>query len=188
MRQSTIAALAVLAALGARAGEPVKTKTPSQTVAEHVTFTAPKGWTPEEYANSGGADPVVRYENLSDSLVVRVFGAPGSAYATPNDFMAGPAASSLGSPPEAEGFVAAGGKKLKAWKRRWPIVPSDPHGHAAPALYGVERFAVLPLSGARFAVLSWQRASPAPDLQRTGEKAWAEFLKTARPAKAKKTR
>lgn len=187
MRQFPIAALAVLAALGARAAETVKTKTPSQTVAEQVTFSPPKGWTPEEYANSGGADPVVRFEKLSDSLVVRVFGAPGSSYATPGDFMAGPAASSLGAPPEAEGMVVvAGGRKLKAWKRRWPIVPSDPHGHAAPALYGIERFAVMPLSGGRFAVLSWQRASPAPDLERTGEKAWAELLKSARPAKAKK--
>ena len=62
MRLLLLAVLSVLVPAAHAAEVTVKTKTPAAAVAALVRFTAPKGWTSSDYANSGGADPVVRFE------------------------------------------------------------------------------------------------------------------------------
>lgn len=171
-----------LAAAAAAAEKSVAPKTPGQAVAALVRFTPPKGWSVVEYANAGGADPVVRFEDLSDAVQIRVFGAPGSDYPTPKDFMAGPAASEQGAAPAAAGTVTVAGKKLELFRSRFPIAVSDPH-HPSPTKspLGTELFCVLPLKNGRFAMLAYRRETPIPDIHRKGEIAWEAFLKTVRP-------
>lgn len=186
MKRLIAAGLLLGVACGAAAeGKTVKTKTPASphnTVAAFMRFTAPKGWTPVAYANAEGADPVLRFEKLNDAVQIRLFGAPGSDYPTIKDFMAGPAATEEGAAPAADGTVTVAGKKLPLYRRRFAISVSNPHGPAAPkSPLGVERFCVLPLKGGRFAALAYRRDTPAPDLEGTGEKAWAAFLKTVKP-------
>lgn len=169
-------------AAGAAAEGTVKTKTPAQAVAALMRFSPPKGWTAVEYSNAEGADPVLRFENLADAVQIRVFGASGSDYRTPKDFLAGPAATEMGAAPSAAGTVGVAGRKLALYRRRFPIEVSNPHGPSAPkSPVGTELFCVLPLKDGRFAVLAYRRASPIPDLHQKGEKAWAAFLKTVKP-------
>lgn len=176
MKRLILAAALILgAAAGAAAEGKVKAKTPSQEVAALVSFTPPKGWTLDEYANADGADPVVRFENLVDVVQVRVFGAPRSDYPAPEDFL-------LGSDASEDGTVSVAGRKLALHRRRFAIVPRDPHHPSAlKSPRGKEVFFILPLKDGRYAVIAYLRASPIPDLHRTGEKAWAAFLKTVRP-------
>lgn len=182
MKTFVLAALA-LAAPSARAAESkMKPKTPAAAVAALVRFTAPPTWHPVEYANSEGADPVVRFERLSDAITIKGYGAPGSAYATPEAFLAGPAATSQGAAPEAAGTATVAGKTLKLYRRHFQVDLPDPHGPPAPVMMGSELFAILPVGGKRFVVLSCVRESPAPDLEDVGGKAWAAFLKTVKPA------
>ncbi len=158
----------------------VKTKTPAAAVAALVRFSAPKGWTASDYANSQGADPVVRFENLSDAIAIKAYGAPGSAFATPAAFLSGPAATSQGAAPAAVGTVTVAGRKLKLYRRRFPVNIHDPHGPPVPLMLGSELFAIMPVKGKRFVVLSCLRESPAPDLKGGGEKVWSAFLQTVR--------
>ncbi|MDD5302369.1 MAG: hypothetical protein PHS14_04595 [Elusimicrobia bacterium] len=175
-------ALSLILAAGAAAEEHVTVKTPAQAVAAAVRFTPPKGWTADAYANAEGADPVLRYERFSDAVVIRLFGGPGSDYATPADFLAGPGASEEGAPSAPAGTATVAGKKVELRSRRVPIETADPHRASPPTkLKGTEVFCVLPLKGGRFAVLAYRRESPIPDLHRTGEKAWEAFLKTVKP-------
>ncbi len=176
------AALIVSTAGGAAAEGKVKTKTPAQAVAALVRFTPPKGWNLVEYANAEGVDPVLRFEDLSDVVQIRVFGAPGSDYATPQEFMTGPAATEQGAAPSAAGTVIVAGKKLELYRLRFPIAISDPH-HPSPVKspLGTEIFCVLPLKDGRFAMLAYRRETPAPDMNRKGERAWQAFLKTVKP-------
>jgi len=181
MKRLIASALLLGTAAFAAAEGTVKTKTPAQAIAALVRFTPPKGWTPVEYANAEGADPVLRFEKLSDAVQIRVFGAPGSDYPTIKDFMAGPAATEQGAAPAADGTVTVAGRKLAVYRRRFSTGVSNPHGPAAPkAPMGVERFCVLPLKDGRFAALAYRRETPAPDLEGKGEKAWAAFLKSIR--------
>jgi len=176
------AALILGMTAGAAAEGKVKTKTPAQAVAALVSFSAPKGWRVVDYANAGGADPVLRFEDLSDAVQIRVFGAPGSDYPTPKDFLAGPAATEQGAAPSAAGTVTVAGKKLELHRRRFPIEVSDPHRPSpGKSIMGTEAFCVLPLKDGRFAMLAYRRESPVPDLHRKGEKAWEAFLKTVKP-------
>ena len=96
MRLLLFAVLSTFSPAAGAAEVTVKTKTPAAAVAALVRYTAPKGWTASDYSNSGGADPVVRLENLADAITVKAYGAPGSAYATPEAFLVGPAATSQG--------------------------------------------------------------------------------------------
>lgn len=182
MKRLIAAGLMLGMACGAAAEGTVKTKTPASPldIAALMRFTPPKGWTPVKYAN--GVDPVLRFEKLSDAVQIRVFGAPGTDYPTIKDFMAGPAATEQGAAPAADGTVTVAGRKLAVYRRRYPIAVSNPHGPASPkSPLGVERFCVLPLKDGRFAALAYRRDTPAPDLEGTGEKAWAAFLKTVKP-------
>jgi len=185
MKISLLAAFLILAAAaGARAEEKVKTKTPAQTIGALLAYTPPKGWTAAGYANSEGADPVVRFEKLSDAIVIRLYGAPGSAYATPKDFLAGPAGSAEGAAPDAAGTALVAGRKVELHRRSFSIEASDPHRPSpGKSLKGSEVFGVVPLKKGRFAVVAYRRESPIPDLERAGEKAWAAFLKTVKPKK-----
>lgn len=182
MKRLIASALVLGTAAFAAAEGTVKTKTPAETVAALMRFTAPKGWTPVAYANADGADPVLRFEKLNDAVQIRVFGAPGSDYPAIKEFLAGPAATEEGAAAAVEGTVTVAGKKLTLYRRRYSVGVSNPHGPPMPkAPMGVERFCVLPLKGGRFAMLSYRRETPAPDLAGTGEKAWAAFLKTVKP-------
>lgn len=158
----------------------VNDQTPSQTIAALVSHQPPKGWTVEEYANGGGADPVVAYIDGLDRIAVRVFGAPGSGYKNTASFLAGPAASTMGRKPAAIGSVTVAGRQLTLYKRGVPVNLGDPHAPSGPTTLGREVFCVLPASKGRFIVLSYARESPAPDLERRGEKAWTAFLKTVK--------
>lgn len=174
-------AAAVVALTAAAAEKTVTTTTPSQTIAALVSYQPPKSWEVEEYANGGGADPVIAFIDGSDRLVVRVFGAPGSGYKSPAAFLAGPAAATLGRKPEKAGATRVAGRELALYKRGFPVNLGDPHAPpAGPPRLGKEVFCVLPASGGRFVVLSYARESPAPDRQRRGEKAWAAFLKSVK--------
>jgi len=180
MKRLIASALILGTAAFAAAEGTVKTKTPAQAVAALVKFTAPKGWTPIDYAN--GVDPVLRFEHLSDAVQLRAFGAPDSDYATPADFMAGPAATEMGAAPTADGTAMVAGKKLALYRRKFSTGVSNPHGPPQPkAPLGTELFCVLPLKGGRFAVLAYRRSTPAPDLEGKGEQAWRAFLKTVKP-------
>ena len=113
---------------------------------------------------------------------VRVFGAPGSDYPTPEYFLTGAAASEQGAAPSDAGTVTVAGRKLALRRRRFPIAVSDPHRPSmGKSPLGTEVFCVLPLKDGRYAVLAYLRESPIPDLHRKGEKAWAAFLKTVKP-------
>lgn len=186
MKRLIAAGLWTILATHATAEGTVKTKTPAasplNTVAALVRFTAPKGWSLVEYANADGADPVLRFEKGNDAVQIRVFGAPGSDYPTPKDFMAGPAATEQGAAPAAEGSVTVAGKKRTLYRRRYAVGVSNPHGPATPKPpMGYERFFVLPLKDGRFAAIAHRRDVPAPEVGGDGDKAWTAFLKTVKP-------
>jgi len=160
---------------------------PAAAVDAVVRFAAPAGWTRSDYAN--GADPVVAFENGADRLLVRVYGAPGSAYKTPAEFLQGPAASTLGRPPERAGAATVAGRQTPLYRHRIPVGLGDPHvADGRPPRLGPEVFCVLPArADGRFAVLSHARESEIPDLAGLGEKAWKSLLKSARSAPVPKT-
>ncbi|MDD5302008.1 MAG: hypothetical protein PHS14_02780 [Elusimicrobia bacterium] len=186
MRLALSAVLALSAAASAaipmEASKTVKAPTPSQAVAALISHQPPKGWQVEEYANGGGADPVVAFVDGLDRIAVRVFGAPGSGYKNPASFLSGPAASTMGRKPEKVGSVTAAGRQLALYRRGFPINLGDPHSPSGPASLGREVFCILPASGGRFIVLSYARESPAPDMDQRGEKAWGAFLRTVKLA------
>ena len=149
----------------------------AESAAAFVRYQAPKGWQAQEYAN--GADSVKEFVRDSDRLTVRLYGSPGSSYKTPADFLAGAAASTMGRPPEKAGSAVVAGRKTMVYKRGFPVNLGDPHTPSGgQQMLGSEVFVVLPPAKGRFVVLSWARETPAPDLERAGEKAWAAFLKT----------
>jgi hypothetical protein len=184
MRFALFAVLALAAASSAapsvEAPKTVKKSTPSQSVAALISHQPPKDWKVEEYANGGGADPVLAFVDGLDRITVRVFGAPGGAYKDSAAFLSGPAASTLGRKPEKVGSVTAAGRSLVLYRRGFPINLGDPHVSSGPPMLGKEVFCLLPATGGRFIVLSLSRESPAPDLERRGEKAWEAFLKTVK--------
>lgn len=158
-----------------------KAPSPSKEISAVVRFQPPAGWRREDYANSGGADPVTAFSSGLDRIVVRVFGSPGSAYKDPSSFLAGAAASTMGRPPEKAAEELVAGRRVVVYKRGFPVSLGDPHSPGAPQPpMGKEVFLILPGTKGRFAVLSYARESPAPDLEGAGERAWAEFLKTVK--------
>lgn len=179
MPRSLLAALLCLAAPAWAADKPAPS--PSKAIAAVVRFQAPDGWAAEEYANRDGADPVQAFASGEDRILVRVFGAPGSAYKNPAAFLAGAAASTMGRKPEKTGVELVAGRRVALYQRGFPIALGDPHAPSPPSpAMGREVFLVLSGKKGRFAVLSYSRESPAPDLAGAGEKAWAAFLKTVK--------
>lgn len=184
MRLALFAVLALSAAASAATPvevyKTVKAPTPSQAISGFLRYQAPKDWRVEEYANGGGADPVVAFVDGLDRIAVRVFGAPGSGYKNPASFLSGPAASTMGRKPEKVETVEVAGRRLAVYKRGFSINLGDPHSPSGPTSLGREVFCLLPASGGRFIVLSYARESPAPDMERRGEKAWEAFLKSVK--------
>jgi len=181
MKTALLAVL--LAAAGAAAAAAAATKM-------NLTFKGPEGWRRRDYSNAGGADPVVKFEKGADSITVRQYGAKGSFYRAPEQFMSGPAATTMGKTPDFLGRIKVAGGDVEVYKREFPISTLDPHSaSSAPERMGSETFCVLPAaSDGRFAVLSWSRESPIPDAHDRGEKAWLAFLKTVAPAVTPKTK
>ena len=151
---------------------------PSKVAAALVTWSPPTGWDFSEYANSGGADPVVAYERASDRITIKIFGAPGSFYKNPAGFMAGPSATTMGRPPVRLGEERVLGQTVTVYRHEYPLPDGDPHATAPrPPRMAREIYCVLPaIPDGRFAVLTYARESPAPDMKGTGDKAWKKFL------------
>jgi hypothetical protein len=172
-----VAALLALPASAAPAAP-----SPESAVAALVSLTPPKGWEKTAYANAGGADAVVAYQDGADRLLARVFGAPGSFYETPRAFLTGPAAATMGRRPRPAGRALVAGRRLRVYRRGYPLADGDPHAvSSGRARMASERFVILPPApDGRFVVLSYQRESPVPDPELRGEAAWKAFLKSAR--------
>ncbi len=159
--------------------------TPSKAAAAPLDWTAPPGWTASAYSNAGGADAVTAYEKGLDRIAVKIFGAPKSYYRTPEDFLAGPGATTMGRAPAKSGSARVAGRAVAVYRREYPLPEGDPHAFSqGPPLMAREFFCVLPpFRDGRFAVLSYARESPAPDIKGEGEKAWKAFLAGVRRRK-----
>lgn len=185
----------LLAALAAAAAETPMKKSdapaapaPGDAVAAQWRFAAPEGWRRSDYANAGGVDAVVAFEKGSDRLTLRLFGAPGSFYKTPEAFFAGPAATTMGKAPDRAGSAAVDGRKIAVYSRRYPLADGDPH-MVGPATtrFGDETFCVLPPGAdGRFLVAAYARESPIPDSKGSGEKAWKKLLNSLKRPTPKK--
>lgn len=161
---------------------------PAALVRAAVSFAAPQGWTESAHAN--GPDPVLELRSGEDRISLRLFGGEGSAYATPELFLKGPAASTLGAPPEPAGDVAVHGKKRPLYERGYPLmsgVSPVPGAGGRPPM-AKERFVLLPLSKGRFVVAAHAYESPIPSARPDGAKAFSALLASLKPAPAKKKR
>lgn len=175
----SVSAVAMAACGADEPRKPARVADPAETFAGLVRFVPPTGWTRWAYANGDGADPVLAFEDVLDRISLRRFGAPGSAFATPAAFLRGPAATTMGRPPERVGAVTVAGQELTLYRRGFPIHLGDPHAPSGgPVMLGRAEFCVLPTNGDAFVVLSYERESPAPDLDGRPEKVWVAFLKT----------
>lgn len=185
MRALLLAVRLASAALAAGAEVPVSA-TPSQTLSSVVRWTPPAGWRLSEYANAGGADLVVSYGKGQDRIEIRLFGAPGSFYRSARDFMAGPAATTMGRAPKRAGSARVAGAAAALYRREFPLAEGDPHAVSPRPRLGRETFCVLPvLADGRFIVLSHARDGEVPGVSGDGEKAWKAFLAGVRRAGAK---
>ena len=171
--------LALAALIGAAKEPPMPPPPPSETIAGLVALVPPEGWSRTAYANAGGADLVVAFEHGADRLVIRVFGAKGSFHKAPADFFSGAGATTMGRAPEMKGEALVAGRRRALYRRRFPLMEGGPHDSSPKKpMMGTESFCVLPpAKDGRFVVISLQRESPIPDLERTGEKAWETFLR-----------
>lgn len=175
--------LAALAACASAA--PLPAASPSaEAVAALVKFKAPARWHRSDYANSMGSDPVVAFERGSERIAIYAYGAHGSAYATPEEFLKGPAASTMGRPPVREGTATIDGRKFPLYRRGYPLMDTDPRfpPTRAPRM-GDEVFCILPPGAdGRFVVLVHDQNIPATESSASTGAAWLAFLKTVRPA------
>jgi len=175
--------LAALAA-AALAAPPPAAKPSADAVAAVVAFRDPPRWRRSDYANSMGADPVVSFARGSERISVSVYGAAGSAYKTPEDFLKGPAATSMGRAPARAGAAKVGGREVALYRRSYPLGDYDPSKpEAGPPRLGEQLFCVLPpAADGRFAVLAHDQNRPLPGPDSSGGAAWKAFLKTVKPA------
>src|SRR3569832_2113297 len=175
---------ALLGASGAAAAPPPAAKPSADAVSQVVTFRDPIRWKRSDYANSMGADPVVSFAQGSERISVYVYGAAGSAYKTPEDFLKGPAATTMGKPPEPAGKAKVGAQELAQYRRGYPLGDYDASKpEAGPPRMGEQLFCILPpMADGRFAVLAHDQNRPAPGPSRSGGPAWKAFLKTVKPA------
>jgi hypothetical protein len=175
--------LSALAAC-ASAAPPPAAKPSADAVAALVKFRGPASWHRSDYANSMGADPVVSFERGSERIAIYAYGASGSAYKTPDDFLKGPAASTMGRPPVRDGAATIAGREQALYRRGYPLTDTDPHvpQTQAPRM-GEEVFCVLPpAADGRFVVLAHDQNIPATETSASTGAAWLAFLKTVRPA------
>lgn len=175
--------LIALALLTGAAKEPSMKNAPAaEIVAGLIEVSPPGGWSRTAYSNAGGIDLVVAFERGADRLVVQVFGAKGSFYGNPADFFAGPGATTMGRAPEKKGEALVAGRTISLYRRRFPLPEGGPHDSTpGKPKMGAESFCVLPpFKDGRFIVLSLQRESPIPSLERVGENAWEAFLRSVR--------
>lgn len=191
--KNALLAVLVFASACSAADTPMKKPSPASASASAfdslIRFTAPDGWDRTDYANSGGADAVVTFEHGLDRISAYLYGAKGSFYKSPAEFMRGPAATTMGRAPKrtATAVVAAG--RVSIYRRGFPLAEGDPHvPSAGHERMGTELFCVLPAAAdGRFVVLSYARETPAPDPRFLGETAWKAFLKgVARPPAPKR--
>lgn len=175
--------LAALAAC-AFAAPPPAAKPSADAVAAVVTFRDPPRWKRSDYANSMGADPVVSFAQGSERIAVYVYGAPGSAYKTPEDFLKGPAATTMGKAPQPAGKAKVGAQEVALYRRGYPLGDYDPsEPEAGPPRMGEQLFCILPpLADGRFAVLAHDQNRPQPGPASKGGAAWKAFLKSVKPA------
>lgn len=182
---------ALLAAGLAAAPEPAMSAPspadPAAAVRAAVSFAPPKGWTEEAHAN--GPDPVLTLRSGLDRISVAVYGGTGSAYATPELFLRGPAGTTMGAAAKVKGEAVVAGKKRPVYERGHILGSSSPipaPGGRPPLAQ--ERFLILPLPGGRFAVAAYAFEDPIPSSKPDGSLAFDAFLKTLRPAPKKKRR
>lgn len=154
---------------------------PAALVRAAVSFSAPAGWREDAHAN--GPDPVLELRKDLDRISLSLFGARGSAYATPAEYLRGPGAGTLGKPPQAVAELAVGGRKRVLYEHGVTMMMGDPHAPpgGGPPL-ATERFVLLPLPDGRFLVAAHRFESPVPSVERAGEKAFSALLKTLKPA------
>ncbi|HXT02176.1 MAG TPA: hypothetical protein VN915_16000 [Elusimicrobiota bacterium] len=178
-----LAALVGAASALAVAAPAPASKPSADAVAAVVSFRDPLQWKRSDYANSMGADPVVSFAKGSERISVYVYGAPGSAYKTPEDFLKGPAATSMGRPAERIGDTRVNGRNAALYRRSYPLGDYDPDKpETGPARLGEQLFCVLPpAADGRFAVLAHDQNRPRPGTGSGGD-AWKAFLKTVKPA------
>ena len=177
-----------LAVLLLAAPSKAKMTDPLEQMAAAVSFSAPKGWTRSAHAN--GPDPVLELRSGLDRIVLRLFGGPDSAYATPELFLRGPAAGTLGAPPETVGEALVAGRKRTLYQHGYPLmsaVSPVPGADGRPPL-ALERYVVLPLANGRFVVAGHAYESPIPSARPDGARAFEAFLKTLKAAPKKKRR
>lgn len=173
----------MLLASGAFADSPAKTSDVEANVSP-VRFASPPDWERSEFTSSDGMDTAVEFSQGDDRISILVFGAPGSAYKTPADFLAGPRAMSGEAAPVRAGVEKVAGKKTILYRRQFPLGDTrqtDDDDDAEEARMGTEIFCIVP-PGAdrRFVVLSYARENDEADPAGVGAKAWAAFLKTIR--------
>lgn len=161
---------------------------PAALVRAAVSFAAPAGWAENAHAN--GPDPVLELRSGEDRISLRLFGGEGSAYASPELFLKGPAASTLGAPPETAGEELVAGKKRPLYERGYPLMSgvSPVPGVGGRPPMAKERFILLPLAKGRFLVAAHAYESPIPSARPDGAKAFAALLRSLKPASAKKKR
>ncbi|MDX6768502.1 MAG: hypothetical protein SF051_03155 [Elusimicrobiota bacterium] len=181
MKRFRLASAALVLSAAAFAQTPAPAA-PGAALRPFVRFTPPAGWRAEERAN--GADPVVSFRKGLDVITLSLYGAEGSAYEDPGAFLRGPAASTLGAPPRADGRVKVAGRSLALYRRGYPVRLGDPHAPSSgrPPELARERFVVLPLRDGRFVVASHAFESAVPSFERDGERAFTAFLKTLQPS------
>jgi hypothetical protein len=95
----------------------------------------------------------------------------------------------MGVPAKPKGEAVVAGKKRPVYERGHILGASSPipaPGGRPPLAQ--ERFVILPLAGGRFAVAAYAFEDPIPSAKPDGSLAFDAFLKTLRPAPAKKKR
>ncbi|MBI3298885.1 MAG: hypothetical protein HYZ75_12015 [Elusimicrobia bacterium] len=168
------AAALLLLASGLEAKEPA-VKEKKGAIEALAGYKAPAGWTVERRAK--GQDAALELTRAGVLISVRLFGGKGSEYSVPDAFLASPAASTMGRPPEGIGRTRISGKAYPMYKRGVPSLDGDPHAPGGSPALSEERFLLVPVKG-RFFVLSYRDENPLPDPSGKGEKAWQAFLRS----------
>jgi hypothetical protein len=143
-----------------------------------ASYKLPAGWTVEKTARA--IDPALRLSRPPDVIWARLFGGTGSHYATPDEYLGGIEASTMGRPPETNEVVTVSSIKTRFYRHGYPINLGDPHEvNSRPPQLATEQFCIVPASD-RFFVLGYAHESLLPELSREGDEAWQGFLQSFR--------